>query len=172
MHVEYAAPRRVGHALEIAADADHAFMRSSPLEPQHRAVGLAWQGFQRLPLLGESLVDHPVGGRVHARIGDRIQMTELLIQVVEIAEHAAEEEVLADVAERPLDLALRFGPIGPAGPRLKAVMSGEVDEGSVRPKGPTPTSGENCSATHTAVPRRTAPARRRRDRQGRKQGRA
>ena len=44
---------------------------------------------------------------------------------------AAEEEVLADVAERPLDLALRFGPIGPAGARLKAVMAGEVDEGAV-----------------------------------------
>ena len=69
---------------------------------------------------------------MHARIGDRIEpMTELVVEVVEIAERAAEEEVLADVAERPLDLALRFGAIGPAGARLKAVMAGEVDEGAV-----------------------------------------
>ena len=46
-------------------------------------------------------------------------MTELLVEVVEIAERAAEEEVLADVAERPLDLAFGLGPIGPAGARLK-----------------------------------------------------
>jgi hypothetical protein len=40
------------------------------------------------------------------RIGDRIEpMTKLLVQVVEIAERAAQEEVLADVAERALDLA-------------------------------------------------------------------
>jgi hypothetical protein len=37
-------------------------------------------------------------------------MTELLVQVVEIAEDATEEEVLADVPERPLDLALGLGP--------------------------------------------------------------
>jgi hypothetical protein len=55
------------------------------------------------PLLGEGLADDPVGGRVHGRIGDRIEpMTELLVQIV--AEGAAEEEVLADAAERPLDL--------------------------------------------------------------------
>ena len=69
---------------------------------------------------------------MHARVGDHIEpMTELLVQVVEIAEGAAEKEVLADVAERPLDLALRFGPIGPAGARLEAVVPGEVDEGAV-----------------------------------------
>ena len=39
---------------------------------------------------------------MHARIGDGVQpMTELVVQIVEVAERAAEEEVLADVAERP-----------------------------------------------------------------------
>jgi hypothetical protein len=51
--------RGVGHAVEIAADADHAFVRSPPLEPQHRPVGRDGQGFQRRPLLGEGLVDDP-----------------------------------------------------------------------------------------------------------------
>ena len=65
---------------------------------------------------------------MHARIGDRVEpMAQLVVQIVEIAEAAAEEEVLADVAERPLDLALRLGPIGPAGARLEAVVPGEVD---------------------------------------------
>ncbi len=44
---------------------------------------------------------------------------------------AAEEEVLADVAERPLDLALGLGPIGPTGARLEAVVPREVEKGAV-----------------------------------------
>jgi hypothetical protein len=58
-----------------------------------------------------------------AGIGDGIEpIDELSIEVVEVAEAAAEKEVLADIAEWPLYLTLRFGPIGPAGARLKAVM--------------------------------------------------
>jgi hypothetical protein len=41
-------------------------------------------------------------------------MTKLVVQVFEIAERAAEKEVLADVAERPLDLALIRYEIGGA----------------------------------------------------------
>ena len=33
-------------------------------------------------------------------------MAELIVQIIEVAEGPAEEEVLADVAERPFDLAL------------------------------------------------------------------
>ena len=41
---------------------------------------------------------------MHTRIGDRVEpVPHLDIEVVEIAERGAEEEVLADVAERPLD---------------------------------------------------------------------
>ncbi len=56
---------------------------------------------------------------------------ELVVEILEIAKDAAEKEVLADVAERPLDLALCFCAIGPAGARLKAVMTGEVDESAI-----------------------------------------
>jgi hypothetical protein len=56
---------------------------------------------------------------------------ELGVQVVEIAEGSAEEEVLADVAEWPLDLTLGFGPVRPAGFRMKAVMPGEVEQRAV-----------------------------------------
>ena len=44
VNVEDAPTRRV--AVEIAADADHAFVRSAPLEPQHRSVRNGRQGFQ------------------------------------------------------------------------------------------------------------------------------
>ena len=82
--------------------------------------------------LGEGLVDDAAGRGVNARIGDRIQpMAELTVQIVEIAEGPAEEEVLADVAERPLDLALGLGPIGPAGAGLEAVMAGEIDKRAI-----------------------------------------
>jgi hypothetical protein len=74
-----------------------------------------------------------MGRGVHPRIGDRIQpMAQLTVEVVKIAEDPAEEEVLADVSERPLDLALGLGPIGPAGTRLEAIMASEIDETSAR----------------------------------------
>ena len=58
-------------------------------------------------------------------------MLQLDVQVVEIAERAGEEEVLADIAIGPLDLSLCFGPIRTAGLELEAIMSGEVDQRSV-----------------------------------------
>ena len=67
-----------------------------------------------------------------AHIGDLIEpLPELGVEIVEIAEAAAEEEVLADVAERPLDLALRLGPVRPAGLRQIAVVAGELEQGAV-----------------------------------------
>src|SRR5512147_2933640 len=56
---------------------------------------------------------------------------ELSVQIIEVAERPAEEEVLADVAERPLHLALGLRPVGPAGFRVKAVMAGEVEQRAV-----------------------------------------
>jgi hypothetical protein len=41
-------------------------------------------------------------------------VTQLRIQVVEIAKGPGQEEVLADIAEWPLDLARGFGAIRPA----------------------------------------------------------
>src|SRR5579862_9905185 len=57
--------------------------------------------------------------------------SELGVQVREIQELAGQEKVLADIAERPLDLALGLGPVRLAGPRVEAVMRGEVDERAV-----------------------------------------
>ena len=61
-----------------------------------------------------------------ADIGDGTEpIDELSVEVLEVAEAAAEKEVLADIAERPLDLPLRLRAIGSAGARLKAIMQRE-----------------------------------------------
>jgi hypothetical protein len=69
---------------------------------------------------------------MNAHVGHGSQpVGELGVQVVEVAERPAKEEVLADVAERPLHLALGLRPVGPAGFRVKAVMAGEVEQRAV-----------------------------------------
>jgi hypothetical protein len=83
-------------------------------------------------LLGEGLIDDPPGGRVDPRVGHRVEpVAQLGVEVVEVLERAGKEEVLADVAVRPLDLALGLGPVGPAGLRVVAVVAGEVDQRSI-----------------------------------------
>ena len=84
------------------------------------------QRLKRRALLGEMFGDNTPGRGVDAHIGDLVEpLTKLRIEIVEIAKAAAEEEVLADVAERALDLALRLGPIRLAGLGQVAVVAGE-----------------------------------------------
>ena len=132
VHLDRAAACRVRHAVEVAADADHAVARDAALEPQHRPERRQRQGTQMQLLLGKGLVDDPACGRVHARVGDGVEpMPELLVEVVEIAEAAGEEEVFADVAERSLHFPLGLGPVRLAGLWEKAVVTGEVDERAI-----------------------------------------
>ena len=78
------------------------------------------------------LGDDSPGGGVHARVGDLIEpLAELHVEVVEVAEAPAEEEVLADVAVWTLHLALGLGPVRPAGFRQVAVVVGERDQSGV-----------------------------------------
>ena len=129
MHLEDTPAGGVGHAVVVAADADHALMGDAPLEPENRAERHQRQGLELRLLLGEGLGDDPAGGGVDPRVGDRVEpVAELGVQVVEVLERAGEEEVLADVAVRPLDLALGLGPVGPAGLGVEAVVAGEVDQ--------------------------------------------
>ena len=65
VHLDRAAPGRVGYAVEIAIDRHHAILGDPPFQAQH---GLERSGRQRLQagtLLGEVLADHPVCGGVH-----------------------------------------------------------------------------------------------------------
>jgi hypothetical protein len=55
----------------------------------------------------------------------------LLIEVVEIAEAATEEEVLADGVIASLDPGLRLGPVGLACLRQVAIVAGQTQQRSV-----------------------------------------
>jgi hypothetical protein len=49
-------------------------------------------------------------------------------EIFEIADVAGQEEVLPDIAERPLDLAFRFSAVGAAGFRVEAIMLGQANQ--------------------------------------------
>src|SRR2546428_237194 len=107
-----------------------ALMTNAPFQLEERAEGQEWQRFEMRLLLGEGLVDHALRGGMHARIGNRVEpMPQLGIEIVEVAERAGEEEVLADVAIGPLDLTLGFGSVRTASLRLEAVVA---DGGAAR----------------------------------------
>ena len=97
----------VGHAVEIAADRDHAVAGDAPLEAQHRLERAGRQRQQMRAFLGKVFGDDAPCGRMHAGVGDIVlPLPELRVEVVEILEAAAEEEVLAHIAEWTLYLAL------------------------------------------------------------------
>ena len=54
---------------------------------------------------------------------------ELSVEIVEIAEAPRQEEVLADIALGPLDLALGLRPVGPTGARHGTVVAEQPDQG-------------------------------------------
>src|SRR5271165_3883779 len=82
--------------------------------------------------LGEGFVDDALRSRVDPGIGEGVEpASELNVEIIEIAECAAEEEVFADIPERALHLALGLRPIGPAGLGLEAIMPGQVEQASV-----------------------------------------
>jgi hypothetical protein len=95
-------------------------MRDPPLEPENRAERHQGQWLELRLLLGEGLGDDPAGGGVDAWVGDRVEpVAELGVEIVEVLERAGQEEVLADIAVRPLDLALGLGPVRPASLRVE-----------------------------------------------------
>jgi hypothetical protein len=103
----------VGHAVIIAADCDEAIVADASFELEHGVKAMLGQRLQFGLLVRESLGDDPLSGAVNADIGDSIKpVDELGVEVVEVAEVTAEKEVLADIAERPLDLPLGLGSVG------------------------------------------------------------
>lgn len=73
LNLHRAATRGVGDAVEIAADADHALVRDTPLQLQDRAIRHQRQRQKRRLLLGEGLVDDALGRGMDAGIGDGVQ---------------------------------------------------------------------------------------------------
>lgn len=80
----------------------------------------------------EGLGDDPLYRAMQTGVGNGVEPVDQLdVDILEVAEAAGQEEVLPDIAERPLDLALGFGPIGTAGPRLEPVMRGQRQQRAV-----------------------------------------
>jgi hypothetical protein len=132
VHLDGAAAGAVRHAVEIAVDRDHAVAGDPPLQAQRGLERAGWQRLEEGPLLSEMLGDDAAGGRVQPSVGHLVQpLPELGIEVVEVAEAAGEEEVLAHVAERPLHLALALRPVGPARLGQEAVVAGALEQGPV-----------------------------------------
>ncbi len=129
VHFDHSPTRAVRHAVEIAVDGDHAVARNASLEPQHGLERARCQRLKRRTLLGEVFGDNPLRRGMDARIGDLIEpLAELRVEIIEAAKAPAKEEVLADVAERALDLALGLGPIRLARLRQVAVVAGEGEQ--------------------------------------------
>ena len=69
---------------------------------------------------------------MHARVGHCVEpVAQLAVEILEVAEAAGKEEILADVAERALDLALCLRPVGTAGLGLEAEVPGQVEQRTV-----------------------------------------
>ena len=103
-------------------------MADAALELEQRVERRCRQRLQLGPLGGKRLGDDLLRGAVYARVGDSCEpVIQLGVEIVEIAEAAREEEVLPDVAERTLDLALGLGAVRPARPRMEACASASSD---------------------------------------------
>ena len=59
VHLEDASAGGVGHAVEVAADADHALVGDAPFEPEDGAERHQRQRLEMRLLLGEGLIDDP-----------------------------------------------------------------------------------------------------------------
>ena len=123
LHLQHAPAGGVRDAVEVAAHRDHAVLADPPLHGQHRAVGDGRMRQERGPLLGEVFGHHAAGGGMAA--GVRYLLApgiELAVEILQVPKAPRQEEVLADVAVRPLHLALRLRPVGAAGARDDAVV--------------------------------------------------
>lgn len=123
LNFDHPAPRRVGNAVIIASDRDHAFVADPPLDGQHGIVAHRRQNQQMRLFLGKMFADDPARGRMMAGVGNLAQScVKLGIEIIQITETATKEQILPDIAERALHLALRLGPIGLASLGRATVM--------------------------------------------------
>ena len=113
----------VRHAVVIAADGDEAIVADPALKLGDSAKAMLGQHLQLGLLGGECFGNNALSRAVDPGVGDGVEPADQLsVEIVEIAEAAAEEEVVADLAERPLDLPLGLCPVWSAGGGLEAIM--------------------------------------------------
>jgi hypothetical protein len=77
------------------------------LQLKHGVEAPCREALQLRLLGGEGFGNDPLCRAVHTDVGDGIKPVDQLdIEIFQIAEAPAQEEVLADIADRPLDLPL------------------------------------------------------------------
>lgn len=107
-------------------------MADPPLNRQNSAVGNGGHRFERRFFLCKTFVNDPARGCLHPGIDDLAPpCVELGVEIADIAERTGQEEVLPDVAERTLNLALGLRPVRFAGPRRRALVVQKCHERAV-----------------------------------------
>lgn len=95
----------MGHAVIVAANRDEAVVANAAFELQHGVEAMLRQRLQLGLLRIERSGNDALGRAMDPDVGDGVKPVDQLgVQIVEVAEAAAEEEVLADIAHvRPAD---------------------------------------------------------------------
>ena len=65
LDLDHAPPCGVRHAVDVAADVDHALARDAAFEPEDRAERHQGQRPEMGPLFGEGLINDPAGRGMH-----------------------------------------------------------------------------------------------------------
>src|SRR5581483_3138742 len=126
LDLHFLSAQSIRHAVSVAVIADHPVAADAALDRHDSIEGLLRQSLERLLLGLKGGVDHLVCRAMVPTVGNfRQPLTELAVEIVQIAEGAAQEEVLTDIAIGPLDLTLSLGTISGAGPRCEYVVFGE-----------------------------------------------
>ena len=129
-HAKHAAER--GHAVVIARNRDHALVADTALHCQNSIVWDCRKRIQAGLLFDKGLIYNTQGRGVGARIGNaRAPQIELRIQIVDIAEHPRQKEVLPDIAEGWFNLAFCLGPVRLTRAWDRAVVVEQSNEGGV-----------------------------------------
>jgi len=132
LDLERPAPSGVRDGIEVATNRDHPVLAHPALHRQHGAVRDLRERRQMGNFLGKGVINHAPGGGVNARIGHLGPPgVELAVEIGHVPERASQEEVLPDIAEWALDLALGLGPIRLAGARHRAVMVQQRHQGGI-----------------------------------------
>ncbi|NVN09767.1 hypothetical protein HUK84_01155 [Nguyenibacter vanlangensis] len=72
LDLENASSGGVRHAVEIAADRDHAFMTDTAFDRQDGVIGMRWKVAQMGAFVGEMLRDYATGHGMTSGIGDAL----------------------------------------------------------------------------------------------------
>ena len=120
----------MGPPTQLAAYRDHALLADPPLHGQNRSLRVRGQSQKITCLFGKMLINDPLCGRMFPRVGDgRAPPLELGIQILQVTEAAPQEEVLPDIAVRPLDFAFRIGPIQLTSPGCPSISAAILQTG-------------------------------------------